>query len=86
MRQIPCALAGYKSQVSTFVAAAEAWLKADETKRSMADLTFDTEIELNDDRYPLAKRACYYRRRHRGDEGSVLLAGDEAATIERLRG
>lgn len=86
LRQVPGALEGYKSQVPSFVAAAEAWLKAGGARRSMADLTFDTDVELDGSPYPLGKRAWYYRRRRRGAEGSVLLAGDEAARIERLRG
>ena len=88
LKKVPGALEGIQSQVSPFVAAAKAWLRAGGRRRTMADLTFDTTIDIDGESYPLGRRAWYYHRRNGNPPlaGTHPLSDHEVAAIEALRG
>lgn len=88
LKKVPGALEGTQSQVVTFVNAAKTWLRAGGRRRTMANLTFETTIDVDDTSYPLGRRAWYYRRRHSNPPlaGTHPLTDHEISAIEALRG
>lgn len=83
LAEIPGALVRRDTRVPEFVRAARLWL-AEDRERTMSALRYSATVTVDDDTFPLGRRATYYRRRRAGLEGTHPLTDEETALIESL--
>lgn len=73
------------TKATLFARAAKQWLE-EHPGLDIADLAVKDTTVIDGKPYPLLRRAQYYRRRYRGEEGTHPLTARELALIEELPG